>query len=805
MTAEVVSTAPTPDDRIRAALWFAGHGFGIFPVWSTSNGQCRCPAGPTCTSPGKHPITPNGFKDATTDERKIRTFLAAGSQPNYGMVPPEGVFVWDVDTDEERARLASLEAAHGPLPPTLRDDTGNGQHLFLRWPDALPRPIHKMFGFVTRWGSGSEAMRGYVVGPLSVHQSGRVYRSAKGSADTIATLPEAWARAAVADESSTITIRGPRPAEDVQVGGRHDWLRDRARWYAGTIRDPDVLFAAVWAENEKLSAPKTREEVRRAIGDALTKFAPDPVEQDPETGETRRIPDDDIGMLPPEATGNFPMPPTAVAYGGLLGGCTIAIARGTDAAMVGLLGSVLAFAGALVPGQAYQHRMQTTSPFIALVGESSVGRKGTAMWRAHDAFADALEATFVNRVILDGLNSGEGLISTLAWKQATFPYEPTVGLVFEEEYASLLASRSRDGSTLDPKMRAAWDGGPLSNRRSNDTKTVTPPYWLPALIAITPDELRRRLGADAMQSGSANRWLYLPVVRREVETGESEAPRFDPDDRKALQDARRWALDQRPVLGVEPAVTRLLTEYQDFLPKVSHGTARDLTRRLPMTAFRVALTHAVAERSSTVTIDHADRALALTEYARNGIEWVFAGAVGNRDAALLLRALRQAGSLTKHTITRQVVRDPIRQQDAIDELVRLGYAVVETIHQTGGRTRTVLSRTSNAGAFVHFVQGSAIPQGHEGEIPGRNGRKSVNGLDETWTHVDETGRNSVSGLDATDVIDLSTGEVATTTTGDWYHPCGDYTAHQDHHRNTPKGWVCTACEALLGHEEETSA
>ena len=64
------------------------------------------------------------------------------------------------------------------------------------------------------------------------------------------------------------------------------------------------------------------------------------------------------------------------------------------------------------------------------------------------------------------------------------------GLVFEEEYASLLASRSRDGSTLDPKMRAAFDGGPLSNRRSSDTKTVTPPYWLPALIAITPAELR---------------------------------------------------------------------------------------------------------------------------------------------------------------------------------------------------------------------------------------------------------------------------------------------------------------------------
>ncbi len=77
-------------------------------------------------------------------------------------------------------------------------------------------------------------------------------------------------------------------------------------------------------------------------------------------------------------------------------------------------------------------------------------------------------------------------MSTLHYKQTAFPYEPTVGLVFEEEYANLLASRGREGSTLDAKMRAAFDGGPLSNRKAKDTQVVTPPYWLPALIAITP-------------------------------------------------------------------------------------------------------------------------------------------------------------------------------------------------------------------------------------------------------------------------------------------------------------------------------
>lgn len=780
--AEAVSPVPTAGDRTAAAVWFAGHGFGIFPVWSTRDGRCRCPAGPACASPGKHPITVDGFKSATTDPDRIRTFLAARSEPNYGMVPPDGVFIWDVDTDDERARLAVLEARHGPLPPTLRDDTGNGQHLFLRWPDGLPRPLHKMFGFVTRWGSGS--MQGYVVGPLSVHVSGRVYRSAKGSAADIATLPEAWARAAVEGDTITFQHGGTEP-EAVAVGGRHDWLRNRARFYAGTLRDESVLFAAVWAENLRLPVPKTEDEVRRAIGDALVKFPADPVEVDAETGETRRAFTDEIGMLPPAASGAFPPEPGAAAFHGLLGECVMDVADDTDASLVGLLGSLLAFAGALIPGQAYQHRMQTTSPFVALVGESSTGRKGTAMWRAHDAMCDALESVYVNRVVLDGINSGEGLITTLAYKQATYPQEPTVGLVFEEEYASLLASRSRDGSTLDPKMRAAWDGGPLSNRRSNDTKTVQPPYWLPALIAITPVELRQRIGADAMQSGSANRWLYLPVQRREV-VALSSPPRFAQEHREALQAARRASMDAvRPVTAVASDVAATLTEYQDHIARVSHGTSRDMTRRLPMIAFRVALIHAVSERARQVTGEHLERAMALTEYARAGVDWVFGGTVGNRDADLLLRSLRKVGGLSQHAITQRIIRDPIRRQDAMDELVRLGYAVVNTVHQTGGRPREELAIAPGAGGFRAFRATFSNSEATEQQNSARIARNSVDDLHESCT---EPARN----LHESTSVDRETGEIADRSQSSVR--CSAYREHHARHVRTPSGWVCRTCE-----------
>jgi hypothetical protein len=768
---------PSAETRIRAALWFAERGFGVFSVWSTTpTGTCRCPDGRACGSPGKHPITRNGFQDATTDPERIRTLLSAGSDPNYGLVCPEGVFALDVDGDDI-PRLRELETRLGALPPTLRTLTANGQHIFLRWPDDVPRPLHKMFGFVTRWGSGRQA--GYVVGPRSMHSSGFVYEP-EGPFE-IAEIPAVWIEASMTGGEQapveTLTVGGVLPA----AGHRHDWLRDRARYYRGFMDDPAVLRAAVLAENARLEEPKTPEEVERAIGDVFVKFPADPREIVDEK-VAGHLGEDGLDFLPAIGGAPFPDAPDVEAYAGLLGECVFELAAGTDASLVGLLGACLTFAGALVPGQAYFHRMQTSSPFVALVGESSIGRKGTAMMRVADAMGDAVGRDKVNQAILDGLASGEGLVSAMHWKQTTFQNEPAVGLVFEEEYATLLAARSREGSTLDPKMRAGFDGGVLSNRRSGDSKTVVPPYWLIALIAITPGELRDRLEAGAMTSGSANRWLYLPVIRREIVPTNAD-PRFSEEHKHALFDARRVAMGAGRPLSVDPAVVRVLAEYADWLPTVAYGLALDLTRRLGVIAFRVALTHALVEQDREVTLTHLRRALALTEYARKGIPWVFGNTIGNRDADLLYRHLTASGRLVKRTITREIIRDPVRQQTAIDELTRLGLAHVEVIHpEGGGRPRTELVSSKSGGLFQGFSSAAFEDPQNLGTI-GMNGRNPLfergevgRNVEETWTKLDET----PPSVDQTRPV------------GEW---CLFFADHQSRHRDiqttTPWCEICT--------------
>jgi hypothetical protein len=807
MTAAVAAPRPTNEARIKAALWFAEQGFGVFSCWSTwPDGRCRCPGGRDCT-PGKHPMTQHGLDDATTDPKAIRAMLSAASDPNYGLLPPDGVFVWDVDGEGWEQRLAELESQHGPLPDTIRTATRNGQHIYLRWPDSHPRPLKAMFGWVTRWGTGASNRRGYVIGPRSVHASGFEY--APVGAFTLATLPDAWARAALEGETAlgTIRIGGSADPSTVAIGGRHDWLRNRARFLAGVIRDPETLLTVMLAENDRLPSPKTRDDVARAIGDALVKFPADEVETT-EDGAERRVSaaTDDPGILPPPTSDAFPEPPDAIAFGGLVGECVRSLAAHTDASLAGLLASFLAVCGALVPSSAHARGEQTSSPFIALVGESGIGRKGTAMNRGLGAARLVWPTEEVEDILLDGLNSGEALVAALHDQaEANRRYRrgdgPVVGLVFEEEFVNMLSSRARDGSTLDGKLRVAFDGGSLSNRKANDSKVVRSGYVLPALAGITPLELRQRLEKDSAHTGAANRWLYVPVVKRD-EIVPDEPPELPLELNVALKKARAESPRR---LTVTPATARLVSEYAEHVTTTSAGVARDLVRRYGTIAVRLAMIHAAVERSPVVGAQHLERAVALTEYARRGIAWVFGQTIGSRDADLLLRHLRQSGPLRKNTITRHIIRDPQRQQDAIDELVRLGYAAVEITAPTTGGRLTQLRATGLGVAFVPFVQVFAeshgvnhVNLGRLDERPPIEHEMAGFGLDERWTNagrtVDERGHTEPSEA----VVDITTGEVEPRGSAEWAAPCRAYTEHRDHHRNTPAGWVCLACAPQEG-------
>ena len=196
-----MSSAPgrcKEDDKlVRAVLAYAAHGWAVFPVHGIVAGGCGCGA-PGCSSPGKHPLTRRGLKDATTDRRVVAAWWRRWPAANVALATgsASGVVVIDVDVPQGDHSLARLLQAGYELPQTSAVRTGSGgMHLYYAEPEVpvgnsagrLPGAELELPGVDLR-GEG-----GYVVAPPSLHVSGSFYEWIDSDAD-LAPAP-AWLRA----------------------------------------------------------------------------------------------------------------------------------------------------------------------------------------------------------------------------------------------------------------------------------------------------------------------------------------------------------------------------------------------------------------------------------------------------------------------------------------------------------------------------------------------------------------------------------------------------------------------------------
>jgi hypothetical protein len=121
---------------------------------------------PTFPCEGKRPLTKHGFKDASTDPRRITAWRHRRPHANIGMPTGErsGVFVLDVDRSEA---LEDLEREHGKLPETLTAETPSGGcHLYLRHVEGITNSPGGLPAGIDVRGEG-----GYVLVPPSAGYS----------------------------------------------------------------------------------------------------------------------------------------------------------------------------------------------------------------------------------------------------------------------------------------------------------------------------------------------------------------------------------------------------------------------------------------------------------------------------------------------------------------------------------------------------------------------------------------------------------------------------------------------------------
>lgn len=186
-----------------AALYYAANlGWPVIPLHSVRGGRCTC-GSPSCTSPGKHPLTRHGVKDATTDPATVRDWWRRWPSANIGIATGKvsGFFVLDIDGQDGEETLATWQLEHGRLPDTLTSHTGSGgRHILFKTPGF---PIQNK----VRIGPGVDIRGdgGYIVAPPSIHVSGRRYAWKPTSKPGKAQLssPPSWLLGMLRRETAT--------------------------------------------------------------------------------------------------------------------------------------------------------------------------------------------------------------------------------------------------------------------------------------------------------------------------------------------------------------------------------------------------------------------------------------------------------------------------------------------------------------------------------------------------------------------------------------------------------------------------
>ncbi len=156
------------------ALDYASRGWPVLPLHDVTSGKCSC-GNSSCSSPGKHPYTQRGWKDATTDPQRIGEWWACWPTANIG-ISTKHLVVLDVDIKagrNGRESLKKLTDEHGALPDTPEVETGSGGgHIYLKPPTGV-----EISCSTGKLGPGLDvrARGGYVVAPPSLHASGEHY------------------------------------------------------------------------------------------------------------------------------------------------------------------------------------------------------------------------------------------------------------------------------------------------------------------------------------------------------------------------------------------------------------------------------------------------------------------------------------------------------------------------------------------------------------------------------------------------------------------------------------------------------
>jgi hypothetical protein len=247
------------------ALLYANFGWAVLPIHAVQDGQCTCGRG-DCLSPGKHPRTLRGVKDATRDEEMIRSWWGhLYPDANVGIATGRASALLVLDIDPRHGgdhELAKLEAECGKLPTAPISLTGGGgQHILFRRPGT--GDWRNKAGI--RPGIDIRGDEGFIVAPPSIHASSGNYAWDLSFLPRETAIPDvpAWLLELLGGKDSGSNSPAARPVEvwrdlvanPILEGGRNQRLTELAGLLLRRWVDPFVALELLLSLNRVRCVP----------------------------------------------------------------------------------------------------------------------------------------------------------------------------------------------------------------------------------------------------------------------------------------------------------------------------------------------------------------------------------------------------------------------------------------------------------------------------------------------------------------------------------------------------------------------
>lgn len=406
----------------------------------------------------------------------------------------------------------------------------------------------------------------------------------------------------------------------------------------------------------------------------------------------------------------FPQPMPAEVYRGMAGAIVKYLENFTEAAPEALLINLLVAFGAMVGKEAWIEvggDRHYPNLFAVLVGDTASGRKGSS-WSIIERVLEKADQNFVLNNLRNGTVSGEGIIyhvrdPIFKWDKNSETYEkidPGVEdkrlLIIESEFASLLRVMKREGNTLSPLLRNAWDGKYKLETLSKTNYTKATNAHISLIGHITFDELKKELSDVEKMNGFGNRFLWVCTRRSKLLPN----PPLIPEDKiTGLGLILRESISKAPkgLITKTPAAEEVWALIYEHYAEKGEGETAALIGRAEAQILRLSLIYALLDGSEKITHEHICTARLVWEYCQKSVEFIFSEFNREKESSMvlnLLSALKEK-PLSQSEIAIDVFKGHISANKLVKLLKKLNaQGLIESKKQkTAGRPKTLWSLT----------------------------------------------------------------------------------------------------------------